>query len=544
MKPQLEKANGKWQMAKLTAQFGCYFLLFSFYILLSASCSNQKTDLRSLAPAETLIYLETNDLGEMLQAVSQTKSFQQLARLTPNFSNFKNIQVAVVVTGFETSEKQITDESAILNFKPRFAVIADTHAWESTAVSLVENQLAQFIKENYGDETKLEKSDQNGAKFYAWTANDGRKIFASVVDSIIYLANDKTIIEKCWAVKKGEGNNLLKNENLARAREKIGSENLAFGYISPEAIGQLANLAGVSAAIDASEEDLVRSFIAKVLPTIVRETAKEAVWIARKTESGIEDKILIKVNSEISGVWKETLIPKSDSDFQSAQFLPTEVNSFTRYNLQNPQIAWRSVLLTASRPLDAVSGKILAEASGSFFEPYGVADIESFLSAVGSEIVTVRFDEEGDESAVIAEIKDAEKLKKSLTNEINFKAQTAPNLWQSADKTLSAVIVENRLILGETESVLKCLQAKESGQNFTKNEYFQRFTNSYAVTVTFAKDSETAEKLVEVLSQPKEENKKLTGFYLTETRFDASGIERKTVSDFGLIGTIIKQFAK
>ncbi len=525
------------------------FLIISLCLCVSvvifSSCqSAQKTDLRSLSPAETLVYLETNDLGETLQTITQNKSFQQLAKNPSDFSALKNTQVAVVVTGFETSEKQVTDESAILNFKPRFALIADTHAWEQTAVSLVENQIGRFVKENYGDEVKLEKSDKKGAKFYIWTANDGRKIFASVAGSVIYVGNDETIIDKCLAVKRGEGDNLLKNESLARAREKAGVGNLAFGYITPEAIAQLANLAGVSTAINASEEDLVRSFIAKILPTILQKTAKEAVWTVRKTEQGIEDKILIKTDAEVSSVWKETLIAKSEANFESVQFLPTEVNSLTRYNLQNPQIAWRSVLLTASKPLDAVSGKILMQVSGSFFEPYGVEDIETFLSAVGSEIVTARFDEEGDKSVVIAEIKDLEKLKKSLTAEINFKAQTSSNLWQSADKTLSAAIIENRLILGETESVMKCLQAKENGQNFIKSEYFQQFANSNAVTITFSKDSETAEKLVEILGNPKEEVKKLTSFYLTETRFEANGMERKTVSDFGLIGMIIEQFEK
>ena len=66
----------------------------------------------------------------------------------PDFSALENIQVAVVVTGFETSEKQLTDESAILNFKPHFVLIADTHHWKMTAVSIVENQIGNFVTEN------------------------------------------------------------------------------------------------------------------------------------------------------------------------------------------------------------------------------------------------------------------------------------------------------------------------------------------------------------------------------------------------------------
>lgn len=522
-------------------------VLFFGLLLLTSCQSYQKTDLRTLSPTETLVYLETNNLGETLQTLTQSKSFQELSKSSPDFSALKNIQVAVVVTGFETSEKQITDESAILNFKPRFALIADTHAWESTAVSLVENQIGRFVRERYGEDAKLDKGEKNGIKFFNWTSKDNQKIFSSITGSLIFVGNDETIIEKCLAVKKGEADNLLKNQDFVRAVEKEKDEkNLAFGYVSTDGVAQIANLAGVSVAIGTSEEDIVRSFIAKILPVLVQKTAKEVVWTARKNEQGIEDNLTIKTDAEISGVWKETLVGANNPKFEAAPFLPTEFNSFTRYNLQNPQIAWRSVLLTSSKQLDAVSGKILADASGDFFEPYGIANAETFLSAVGNEIVTVRFDEEGDETAVIAEIKDIEKLKKSISPEINFKLQPekqgAAEIWQSADKSLTAAIVENKLILGETESVLKCLQAREGKESFAFSPYSQSFTISNAASITIGKDIETAKKIVEVLGNPKEENKTISSIYLTETRFDSNGIERKTISDFGFLGMIIEQF--
>lgn len=351
------------------------------------------------------------------------------------------------------------------------------------------------------------------------------------------------------AVKRGEADNLLKNQNFVAAFEKSKDEkNLAFGYISTDGIAQIANLAGVSVAIGTSEEDVVRSFIAKILPILVQKTAKEVVWTAQKTDRGIEDKIEIKTDSEISGVWKETLVGANNPKFEAAQFIPNEFNSFTRYNLQNPQIAWRSLLLTSSKQLDAISGKLLGEASASFLEPYGVADAETFLSAIGNEITVIRFDDEGDETVVIAEIKDIEKLKKSVSAEINFKTPSEKlnnvEIWKSDDNSITAVFSENKLILGETQSVLKCLQAKESGQNFTQSEYFQRFTSNNSSTITISKDPETAKKIVEVLGNRKDENQTTTSFYQTETSFDGNGIERKTVSDFGLIGMIIEQFDK
>lgn len=536
-------------MIKETLKIGYIFLLIISGSLIFSACQSQKTDLRTLAPAETLVYLETNNLGETLKSLTQNKSFQELSKNSPAFPSLKDIQVAVIVTGFETSEKQVTDESAILNFKPRFALIADTHSWESTTVSLVETQIGRYVKENYGEDIKLDKGEKNGIKFFHWTTKDNQKIFASITGSLIFIGNDETIIDKCLTIKKGEADNLLKNQEFVRAFEKSKDEkNLAFGYISTDGIAQLANLAGVSVAIGTSEEDVVRSFIAKTLPVLVQKTAKEVVWTAQKTEKGIEDKLQVKVENETATVWKETLIGTNNSKFEVAYFLPSDFNSFTRYNLQNPQIAWRSVLLTSSKQLDTLSGKILGEASGSFFEPYGIADGETFLSGVGNEIVTVRFDEEGDETAIIAEIKDLEKLKKSIVKEINFKNQSekqnSADIWKSEDKTLTAAFIENKLILGETESVLKCLKEKESGQNFTKSEFFQRFANNNSATITIGKDSESAKKIVGLLGIPKDENQNWTSFYLTETRFDGNGIERKTISDFGFLGMIIEQFDK
>jgi len=544
------KSKGKSKKTKL-------FLPFTFYLLpylalclcvsvVNLSCQSTKpTEMRALVPAETLVYLESKDLAKTLSALTENKTWRELAKAKPDFSYLKNTQLAVAVTGFETSENRLTDEQAVLNFKPHFVAVADTHSWESTNLSLAENQIGKFARETYGDDARLEKSEKSGAKWFIWTAADNRKLLVAVNQSLIYLGNDESAIEKCLAVKRGEAENLTKNESLTRAMERAVDENqIAFGYISPEAVPPMANLASVFVALRMSEDEDARSFTAQILPQILQKTAKEIVWTARKTEAGIEDKYLIKTGAEISSVFKETFVTSAAREFQKADFLPSSVFSATRYNLQNPQIAWRSVLLTTANQTDAASAKIILQFSGALFEPYGIADAETFLSAVGSEIITAKFDEEGEKSVLIVDVKDAEKLKKSIVSEINFKSppetQGNASVWKSEDKLLTAAFIENKLILGETESVLSCLKARESGQNFKQTEAFQKISVSPAVAVSVTKDAESGQKIVEVLGNPKEENKTSTGFYTTETRFDAGGFERKTVSDFGLIGTILE----
>lgn len=521
------------------------FICVHLWLIFLTSCASKPTDLRTLAPAETLVYLEANDLAKTLNSLTESKAFQEIATDKPNFSAFENVQVAVVVTGFETSEQKVTSDDSVLNFKPHFAVIADTHAWKPTAVSIAENQIGKFAKDAYGEDVKLEKSEKADAKFFVWTSSDGRKLFSAVSHSVIYVGNDESVLDKCLAVGRGAAESLLKNENVARARESSKGENLlAFGYVAPEGVAQIANVAGVSTAIEATEEDAGRSFIAQILPQILRNTTREIVWTANNSEQGIEDKISVFLNSETASVFKESLASNSETETSATEFLPTEIFSATRYNIKNSLIGWRSLLLVTAKNTDALSGKLLIQVSDSLLESYGVANAETFLSAIDSEVLTAQFDADGEKSVVIATIKDVEKLKKSISNEINFKMspekQENADVWHSEDKEIAAAFAENKLILGDSESVLKCLQAKQNNQNFTKNPLFQKLKETKAAAFTFAKDKDSAKKIVEVLGNAREDKDAIT-IYTTETRFTEKGIERKTVSPFGLLGTILEQ---
>ncbi|MCY7375537.1 MAG: hypothetical protein LH472_06150 [Pyrinomonadaceae bacterium] len=492
--------------------------------------------MRKLAPRETLVYLETNDVGEMLESLTASPAFQTLAKDKQEFSALKNIQIAVAVTGFETSE-----ENSVLNLKPRFVAIAETHAWNWQTVSLVENQIDNFVRKNYGDSAKLETVDKNDGKFFTWTANDNRRVFALAQNSLIYFGNDASAIEKCLAVKKGEAESLAQNESFTRV---AAENNLASGYVSTDGVRQIANLAGVSVAVNASEEIDERSFIARIVPQILQNTTREIVWTANRVERGIEDKFSVNLMDETAFVLKKTLNSKTDSLTNFADFLPSDTFAATFYNLKNPLISWRGSLALTAKNTDALSGKILIEFSDKLLEPYGIADAETFLGAVDAPIITAQFDADGEKSVSIAAVKDLGKLKAAISKEIDFESppekRSGAEVWFSANRGLAAAFIEIKLILGDGESVLKCLQAKVRGQSLAKNSAFQAFAESRAVAATFGKDADSAEKIAAVLANAKDEHRKLATFYTTETRLTESGFERVTVSDFGLIGTILE----
>lgn len=516
----------------------CVFALNLF----SLSCTTNPSDLRSLVPGETLVYLETNDLAAALQPIVDSKPFSSVVTKKPDFSALKGVQVAVAVTGFETSEVVVTDEQSVGKVQPRFVAVADTHAWNYQAVAFAEKKLGSFVTEIYDSEPKLEKSDKHGGKYFTWTSQDGRKAFALVIDSLIYFGNDESAIDKAVSVRSGQADSIAKTGKLP----PHVPGNLASGYVSTDGVAQIAALAGLHFASQASDEEEVQSAVAGILPQLIRGTVTDVSWSTSQTSEGIEDKWSVTMPSELTGVLTETMAPGDGNTFDVLSQLPKNVPSVTVYKLKNPQVAWRALLLTAQKLLDPMAGKILGESSSLFFEPYGIRDPESFLNSVGSTITTASFDIEGEKSVVISEVRDMPTVKASFLTEIKPQKESWPNTqfeqWRSADGDYAAAFANSWVIVGDTESVGDCLSEKPDG-GFGLSLSRKPSNDSKASVISFGKDPTATLQVVNLLAREGHGDTQVVSTYLTETRFTKTGMERRTVSDLGFIGWMIAQLA-
>jgi len=135
-------------------------------------------------------------------------------------------------------------------------------------------------------------------------------------------------------------------------------------------------------------------------------------------------------------------------------------------------------------------------------------------------------------------VKDSAALRKSTAKEIRIfddNKQLGAHVWKSIDGELAAATVGDVLVIGNAEVVTKCLEAKQTGQASVLS---RELSSSDAAAVTAANE-EISAGIVEAFSPRKDENQHLTVSYKTETRFNRNGIERRTTSDFGFIGSII-----
>src|SRR5688500_8739685 len=519
------------------------FLLFVFicvhlWLLLLVSCGWKPTDPRTVIPADSLVYLETSDFGKVIDAITFNPKFQQLAKTKPDTSALNGIRLSVAVTGLQVSEEPASEEQVVWYFKPRFVAVAETNAWNYQALSFAENKLGEFVNDIYEGEVELNTSDKHGGKYFVWTARDGRKAYGLLRGSLILFGNDESAIDKCVNVMGGGADNIATNVKVT----ELPPDSLAAGYVSPEGVAQLANIAGISLAMGAGEEGEVKSFIARVLPEIVRNSVIEATWTARRTDAGIEDNYVLKPNPEVTTVFAETFIPAGSAATIPAALVPADVRSVSRYDLKDARVSWRSLVLTAQKQTDAVSGSLIAAFSSSIFEALGVADAETFLSGAASPLVTMVSDGSDESDVLIARVTDVQSLRKGIAKEVNFAAASEKRLgaeiWRSLDGAVAAAFLQDLVIIGDSENVLKCLEAP-TGENLSKRNNFKLLAESNAAASTLARDNQIASKVVEALTEKRAPDAAAETYSLTEMRFNRNGIERRTISDFGLIGALL-----
>jgi hypothetical protein len=448
------------------------------------------------------------------------------------------MEMSVAVTGFESGETKLNEETSVMDIQPRFVAAVETRQWNFQVLSFVEERLGSFISDVYGGEATLDLSDKHGGKYYVWSAQDGRKAYALVIDSLIIFGNDESAVERSIGVRNGEVESIRSNPKIP-----VTADDLASGYIAPDGIAQMANIASIALAKDSSDEAPVQSFVARVLPELLRNSVKEATWRSDLVEGMIVDTFDIALNPELAGVLSETLTPSaSAAEPRILKAIPEGRASMTRYDLRDPQIAWRSILLSAQKSTDQTAGGLLLAFSSSLFEPYGIEDPEGFLSAIGPIIYTAKLDLAGDKAIVIATVRDAAKMRASLPRELDL--SKAPekvgnaDSWVSEDSDLRLVLDGELMAIGDPFSVITFYQNYSDANAAPSREAAVKIAASNAAAATVLFDPAVYSGIAAAISEAKIEGIP-SDISFTETRFNKNGIERRIESDTGMIGRIV-----
>ncbi|MBA3322378.1 MAG: hypothetical protein H0T45_13165 [Pyrinomonadaceae bacterium] len=546
----------------------------------------RRVNLAEYAPAESLVFLETNDLPELLSGITSTTAWRELARaagidkplgnlgwlgrlaawtsIGPNeLVIYGRAQVAVCVMGFEAAEEAGT---AALNIKPKAALILETHSSERRARAFVDRFVDAFARRSFGAVQEASR-EESGVYFRTWGAPDGkRKIFAALTGSLIIVGNDEGAVRSCLLVSQNGQPALSGDPKLEEMRGRVSNpDTLSFGYVAPAGSQKILEVAVIAYAGQVSADPKMQSALAILLPQMAERFLGSAGWGARIVEGAIEDRYFLTVAGGLSERLQQSLATLPRPSNGAAQFLPQNTSQVTNYNYASPDQAWRGINSAISSQLDITLAPLVIRFLDESLRPFGIDSPREFLKAVGPELTTARLDSGGESLVFIAPVRDAGLARAQLLPRFGSRPQIikigSSEMFVAKDEEDSAAsFLSNYLIMGAAADVRRCLEAY-AAKTLVQNESFEWAVHSafYAEAsgvATLTDESESVEALLRPLArrgdrmQPRKSVTSLEAgwrklpYSVSQTRLGEAGVERIKHSAFGLYGTIIKQFIR
>lgn len=543
----------------------------------------QRIDIAAYAPADSIIYLETNDLPAILSGLTSTDAWRDLAPASGLRTDLGSVgrlgrlaswtgvgtaesivlaraQVAVVVLGFET-EGEAGGEAVV---RPRLALVAETHAGHTRTRAAVLKFAGDFARSTYG-ETKLEQTEREGLTLLNWSQLSGtRGLRAAVSEGYVVVGTDEAAVEACLAVRRGERPSMATDARLAEMRERVGAGGggaLAFGYVPRQAAPTLSRVIPLFLAgrmpLDAGEQ----SGAAVILPQLASRLLGGAAWGFHISGGAAEDSYFVELGEGVAPRLAAALESSRETPSDPASFVPSDARQLTRYNFAEPIEAWRGLSAVVSSQVDFTLAPVVSRVLDQQLQPYGVESPRDFLRAVGPAVATARLDAEGERMALVAAARDEAALR-ALARKRFGGAQPArggdAELFAADGDDAAIALAAGHVITGDAESVRRCLQARASGRTLDKLETYKRPATKAAAApphaLTFFDDRETARGFVSFVARQRGARARAADtaalenalaslpFATTETRLAADGFERRTRSAFGQLGSLILRF--
>lgn len=531
----------------------------------------EKVDMAIYAPATSLLYLESNrpiavvdalvgtDAWKIIDKASGTRPAAQPRRWLQSIIAWTGIgpirsvvlaraQLAVVVTELGT-----TEDGETLRVKPEVAVLIETHTAERRIRPPIEEALKKLAEITYGNPTSR-RTTIDGAEFIEWIAPDGsRRIVATILQSLVIVGNSEQAVRNCLAVSLRRSRSLREDPELEQLRLQLAADRaLTFGYVPSGNSARLLSV-GVPLMLGRAPSD---SEFQRLITTNATKVFGSLGWSSHQLSGGIEDRYLISLQPSI--------VARLQSNFSRARTgtqvqprLPDQLHSVTYYKFEDPAAVWQDLKAAASSQMDVLSAVVFSSMLKSALVSYGIDEPERFLAAVKGELLTLRLDQSGDRTMVIAGVRDQELLRETLKKKTVFTSRSdhfAYNeILEDSRGEWAFRVDKDFVVLGSPSDVRRYSEdprvrgAMMNDKDLQKMTFFVPLSSS-ANVVTYTNDSDRVATFVasiltargtRLASGAIEPMVAELPYSATETTLSERGFERVTKSPLGQFSTLL-----
>ncbi len=529
-------------------------------------------DMSSYAPATSLLYLEANKPLAVAETITASDAWRIVDRAigtrtkahprswVETFIRWTGIgpirsvilaraQVAVVVTDLGTIE-----DGETLRVKPEGAVLIETHTTERRIRPVVEESLKQLAEMTYGKSTNRQITI-DGVEFMEWVSPDGsRQIVATIVGGLVIVGNSEQAVRSCLAVSLRRGSSLKEDPGLARMRVQLAADRaLTFGYVPSASTARLLSV-GVPLIMGRAPDD---SQFQRLITTNAAKVLGDLGWSSHAFKNGIEDRYLISLQPSIVTRLKPDFA-RAGASSQIRRRLPDHVHSVTYYRFGNPVAVWQDLKATASSQMDVFSAVVFSSLLKSALLSYGIDEPDTFLGAVKGELLTLRVDQSGERTMMIAGVRDEESLRTMVTKRLgpNFRSNRISDveILEDSKNELCAMLSKDLIVLGSPSDVRRYVEDIKQNGMIRQEDQLPRITyfvplSSPANIVTYTDDSERIGNFISAILAAKGVQSLASGpiepmvaelpYSATETTLGERGFERVTRSALGQFSALL-----
>jgi hypothetical protein len=460
----------------------------------------ERAHMERYVPASALAFIEIDNLPDLFDGLTDTKAWREIAPVLGLSSQLRLLgftsdligragvgpdeavvaaraQYAIALTGVD-AEAGATDDGPYIHFKPRFALVVETHASPETAARLVRERASIIAQRIYGG-SAVEGSENyqgNDLLIYHGPQPD-RQLVAAASGSVIVIANHATPVKSCLDAINGREESLAGDETLKQMRPTIDRGAPVFAFVTESGIAKLVELGPALIAGRFPGDPETISSMAGLFEHLSKQAAAGLLYSSEFASGGVIEKYLTALKPLVAEGLAEPLKPASGASFPSLQLVPNDVKDFMILNVERVGELPERALKNLAPRVDIVATLALKQFVMNFRKQYGLEPSDQVGDAIGNEVTVASF-ADGNQMAMIIRVTDKARLTPIITRYLesdgaklttDSHAGTEINISSNEDGR-AAAFVGNYLVLGTRDQIAKIIDTQASGISMANDE--------------------------------------------------------------------------
>src|SRR5690242_20663001 len=325
-------------------------------------------DMARYVPAESVAYIEANDLVQIADGLSRTEAWKALseplgaprklvsrpwlvsvARWT-GIGSAESVLLARSQFAVCFAQPQATESGSTLTIKPLAALVIETHTSQGRMRPTIEKYVDQLARESYGSDVVIVRKQVNGADLQEWsTADNSRRLVLSIVDSVAIVGNDESIVMSCLDVHARKRRSLAEDNQFQATLQTRDARSAAFAYVPKTGVKLIIQAWALSRAGNSSDAASIASLISNTFGNLIDGVA----WSSRFDDTGAEDRCLVTLTQGVTQQ-ASSLTSSEPLNAIDISLVPPDADSVTAYSFRDPKDFWSQLNAVVSSHSDVV----------------------------------------------------------------------------------------------------------------------------------------------------------------------------------------------